>query len=299
MADSGAMSSRTLCALAVSLAACTGPRTAAAPGPSAERFLTVVGGAGALRVSDGGGGDGLPVVLLHGLGSELEVWRPVLDHLREHRRAVAWDQRGHGGSARAPGGYSIDALAEDLEAVRSALGLERVVLVAHSLSGAVATSYAGAHPERVAGLVYVDAIGDFGAVPREALQPTVEREAGYGPEQVRAAFDEMLDAKAKPATRAAVLASAARLDPPAFGALRRGLFEFRDAKRRLDAVRAPAIAIEAAAPRYGAVLASNTLGLPRTEVADVSHWLQLDDPGALNRALDAFLATVPITPRDR
>jgi len=290
------MTSRALaCTLSLALAACAGPRAAAPPAGGAERFVTVQGGAGALRVSDGGAG-GVPVLLLHGLGSDLEVWRPALAHLRETRRAIAYDQRGHGGSARAPGGYTLDALAADVEAVRAALGLERIVLVAHSMSGAVATTYAGAHPERVAGLVYVDAIGDFGGVPREALAPLAAREAGYGAAEVRAAFEEMIDAKARPATRAAVLASVARLDPPAFGALRGALFDFRDAKRRLAGVTAPAIAIEAAAPPYPTVLASNVLGLPRTEVAGVSHWLQLDDPDALLRALDGFLARLPAGP---
>jgi len=49
-----------------------------------ERIRFVQGGAGKLRVSDGGEG-GVPVVLVHGLGSELETWRPVLDRLRGGR----------------------------------------------------------------------------------------------------------------------------------------------------------------------------------------------------------------------
>ena len=68
----------------------------------------VEGGAGKLSVSDGGQGE--PAVLfVHGLGSELEAWRPELDRLRATRRVVAYDQRGHGASEKARDGvYTIE-----------------------------------------------------------------------------------------------------------------------------------------------------------------------------------------------
>lgn len=190
--------------------------------------------------------------------------------------------------------YDLKALVADLEAVRRALGLERMILVGHSMSGPLLTLYAGAHPETVAGLVYLDAIGDFHAVPREHLKPVIDREASpsFGARERRAAFDEMLGATVRPATRERVLVLAAldRIDPPAFASLRRGLFEFRDARARFAGYQGPAVAVEAAGSPYAAMMAGQVLGLQRTEVAGVSHWLQLDDPDAVNRALDAFLA---------
>jgi pimeloyl-ACP methyl ester carboxylesterase len=138
----------------------------------------------------------------------------------------------------------------------------------------------------------VDAIGDFRGVPREELQPVIVREASpsFGAAQRRAIFEEMLGAKARPATRAQVLAALGRIDPPAFSALRRCLFQFRDAGSHHARYRGAALAIEAAENPYAAVMASQVLRLQRTEVAGVSHWVQLDEPGAVNRALDAFLA---------
>ena len=246
------MTSIARCALAAFLAfGCAHPSRSRAPGAataSAERFLSVEGTAGRLRVSDGGSGEPA-VVLLHGLGADLEAWRPQLDHLRATRRAVAYDQRGHGGSDKARDGvYTLEALTADLEAVRRALGLGQMILVGHSMSGAVLTLYAGAHPQEVAGLVYVDAIGDFRGVPREELQPVIEREASpsFGALQRRAMFEEMLGAKARPATRAQVLAALGRIDPPAFSALRRSMFQFRDAGSHHARYRGAALAIEAA-----------------------------------------------------
>jgi pimeloyl-ACP methyl ester carboxylesterase len=164
------------------------------------------------------------------------------------------------------------------------------------MSGEVLTTYVAAHPDAVAGLVYVDAIGDFHAVPPEALQPLVEREASpsFGAAERRAALEGMLGPKARPATRQAVLASLDRMDPPAFAALRRSMFSLRDARARFSAYRGPAVAIEATENPYAASMAGEVLGIPLEHISGVSHWLQLDDPAAVNRALDSFLRGLPV-----
>lgn len=267
-----------------------------------ERLAYVEGGAGRLRVSDGGAGEPA-VVLLHGLGCDLEVWRAQLDHLRRQRRVIAYDQRGHGESDRARDGqYTIDALAQDLDAVMRARGLERAVLVGHSLSGAVLSRYAGLHPERVAALVYVDAVGDFSAFPRAAVDAELAKEQSpsFDAAARRAAISESLGPKAKPATRERVLASLERIDPPAYAALRRSMAEI-DARASFAPYRGPAVAIEAAdtPPQFRPVLAAQVLGLRRVEMPEVSHWLQLDDPERLNRELDAFLASLAPSPPNR
>jgi pimeloyl-ACP methyl ester carboxylesterase len=271
---------------------------APAAAAKAERIVWIDGKAGRLRVSDGGLA-GPAVVFLHGLGSDLEAWRAQLDHLRgAGRRAIAYDQRGHGGSQRASDGvYTIEALTDDLEAVRIGLGLDRIVIVGHSMSGEILTTYAGRHPDRVAGLVYVDAMGDAHALPRDQVAALVARETGpgFGAAERRAVFEEML-APARPATRAKVLASLDRIDPPAFGKLRKALLEFVDGKARYAPYHGPAAAIEVAGATWPGS-ASVVLGIPRTEVANASHWVQLDQPEPVNRALDAFLAKLPAPAR--
>jgi pimeloyl-ACP methyl ester carboxylesterase len=162
------------------------------------------------------------------------------------------------------------------------------VLVGHSLSGEVLTAYAGAHPEKVAALVYVDAVGDFGAFPREALEAEMAKEAGFGLGEWRREFEEMLGAKARPETRDRVLAALERTDLRAIGALRRDMIGF-SAKARLARWSGPALAMEAAENAYP-IRASQVLGIPRTPIPGVSHWLMLDAPAETNAALDAFLA---------
>ncbi len=101
--------------------------------------------------------EGVPLLLLHGFGNEAHIWDHFAPVVAPHYRTLALDHRGHGQSDWDPEGrYPIDALVEDVEAVTAALGIGRVVLVAHSLGGRVATLFAGRHPERIAGLVLVD-----------------------------------------------------------------------------------------------------------------------------------------------
>jgi pimeloyl-ACP methyl ester carboxylesterase len=254
--------------------------------------MSVQGGAGELRVSVGGAG-GIPVVFVHGLGADLEVWRAQLDHVRAAGfRAVAYDQRGHGSSDRPSDGvYTIGALVDDLDRVVNALSLRRFVLVGHSMAGAVISAYAGAHPDAVAGLVYLDAAGSFEAVPRGAVRDLIAADAARDAEGVRAAYVEMLGPKAREETRKRVLASAATLEPRAFASLRRSMIEApsHDAFARYHG---PSVAIETGAQPMP-FAASAALGVRRVVLPDVSHWLMLDAPGPTNAALDAFLETIP------
>jgi pimeloyl-ACP methyl ester carboxylesterase len=101
--------------------------------------------------------EGVPMLLLHGFGNEAHIWDDFAPIVAPHYRTLALDHRGHGQSDWDPeGNYEIDSLVDDVEAVTAALGIERLVIVAHSLGGRVATIFAGRHPERLAGLVIVD-----------------------------------------------------------------------------------------------------------------------------------------------
>src|SRR5712691_537051 len=245
-----------------------------------ERVRFVEGGAGRVRVSDGGEG-GVPVVLVHGLGSELETWRPVLDRLRGSRRAIAYDQRGHGQSDPA-GEYSIAALADDLGRVVEQLGLPQFWLAGHSFSGTVVSAYAAEHPDKVAGAVYVDAVGD--ASRGEMKEYFRRHDAGMTPERLKAAYGEMLGPKATQATRSAVLASVARMDLKAFAALRGDMGEF-DGLSAGRKYRGPRFAVEADG-EDNPFRASHLPGTKRIVIPGVSHWLMLDDPEATGRALE-------------
>jgi pimeloyl-ACP methyl ester carboxylesterase len=271
--------------VSIALACAAGQR----PPPRPEVVSMIQGPAGKLRVSDGGSGGGVPVLFVHGLGASWEVWRAALDHVRPERRAAALDLRGHGGSdaPATDAGYTIEALAEDVEAASRALTLPRFVLVGHSMAGAVLTAYASRFPEKVAGLVYVDAVGDFHKLPKEAVDKMLAEDAART--DLRPAYEELLGPKARPATREQVLASAARLPPSAFVALRRAMAAY-DAPADARGYSGPAACIEAG-DKPLPVLASALLPRARRRSLDgVSHWLMLDEPAAFARLLDDALS---------
>ncbi len=106
----------------------------------------------------GATGGGLPVVLLHGLAGSAAGWERVGRRLATCRRVVALDARGHGDSDWSGDAlYTGDAHFADVSRALDALRIDRCVLVGFSMGGGVAILTAGALPDRVAGLVVVDA----------------------------------------------------------------------------------------------------------------------------------------------
>lgn len=100
------------------------------------------------------------IVLLHGSNADLHTWQPWVNALRREYRVIRFDQRGHGLTGPAPDGdYSNAAFVGDVEAVADALGLGRFVLGGNSMGGGLTVAYALAHPDRLDGMVLVDAGG--------------------------------------------------------------------------------------------------------------------------------------------
>ena len=125
----------------------------------ASTFVTVAPGL-AVHVRDEGPRDALPIVLLHGSSASLQTWEPWVARLKSRYRVVTLDTPGHGLTGADPrGDYSSDHMLAVIDAVVTARGLKRFVIGGNSMGGGFAAAYAVAHPERVAGLVLVDAGG--------------------------------------------------------------------------------------------------------------------------------------------
>ena len=105
-------------------------------------------------------GTGIPILLVHGIGSSADTWQPVFDLLVEHGAAViAVDLPGHGESSKERGDYSLGAMASTLRDLLDLLGYERVHLVGHSLGGGISLQFAYQFPERVDSLVLASSGG--------------------------------------------------------------------------------------------------------------------------------------------
>jgi non-heme chloroperoxidase len=108
---------------------------------------------------------GTPVVALHGVTDSWRSFAPVLPHLPADLHLMALTQRGHGRSDKPAEGYRPADFAADAVAFLDTQGLERAVLVGHSMGSIHALRCAIDHPSRVAGLVLAGAKPWFGADP--------------------------------------------------------------------------------------------------------------------------------------
>jgi len=103
------------------------------------------------------GGNGYPIVFLHGGGLNAHTWDVVALMLRDRYRCIALDQRGHGDSEWSPAiDYGVETQVLDVEGFIDALKIERPVLVGQSMGGLNSMAYAVRHGDRLKGLVVVD-----------------------------------------------------------------------------------------------------------------------------------------------
>jgi len=120
-------------------------------------------------------GRGTPIVAIHGLTSNHTAWDPIADTLGDRHRLVAYDLRGRGDSDKPATGYHLAAHAGDLRGLFDHYGIERAIVMGHSLGGHIAVRFATAHPERVAKLVLFDGGLDVRAEILDSLQPAIAR----------------------------------------------------------------------------------------------------------------------------
>jgi non-heme chloroperoxidase len=106
------------------------------------------------------GGTGRPLVFLAGLGNTAHAFDKFAPELTSKYHVYGITRRGFGlSSAPTPANnnYSADRLGDDALAVLDALKINRPVLVGHSIAGEELSSVGSRHPEKVAGLIYLDA----------------------------------------------------------------------------------------------------------------------------------------------
>jgi pimeloyl-ACP methyl ester carboxylesterase len=129
----------------------------------------------ALYVTDTGG-RGRPVVYLNGAYADQSHWRRVIADLGSDYRHITYDGRARGKSKRSAD-YSFEACIRDVDAVLKARGVDRPLLVGWSLGGVLAWHWADRNPDRVLGVVCVDAfpVGVTGEEGREAIRKMFRR----------------------------------------------------------------------------------------------------------------------------
>src|SRR5215218_294516 len=111
------------------------------------------------------GGDGPPLLLVHGWPETWYAWRLLMPALAQDFEVIAVDQRGMGLSDKPSGGYDTGTLAGDLVALMDALGHERFTLIGHDTGFVISYALAADHPDRVERVALLEVPGSPGAAP--------------------------------------------------------------------------------------------------------------------------------------
>lgn len=298
------------------------------------RFITVEDDV-KLEVLDWGG-SGRSLVLLHGGNNNAHGFDRFAPKLTGSYHVYGMTRRGSGASSApvaAGGNYSADRLGDDVLAVIDSLGLDRPVLAGHSLGGQELSSIGSRHPEKVAGLIYLDAAyqyayydrskGDLFIEVNEVRRKLEHFQPGNMPQDPRPLIDELLETNLPELERTLRriqerFNAAPPKAPPASARLRPQIPPIQRAisggAQRYSNIRAPILAIYALQTVSGpegsrarsAGEARNQMkldqaqafetGLPSAKVVrlrDASHYVFQSNESDVLREMEAFIASLP------
>ncbi len=122
------------------------------------------------------GEGGVPIILIHGFGGDLNNWLFNHEALAATRSVYALDLPGHGSSTKDVGDGSVGFFAGILSGFMAALGIDKAHLVGHSMGGAIALAVAQNAPERVASLTLIGSAGLGSEIDGAYLEGFIEAE---------------------------------------------------------------------------------------------------------------------------
>jgi len=124
-------------------------------------------------------GKGKQILAVHGLTANCRCWDVIAAAVCPQHAIIAMDLRGRGLSDKPPKGYSEEHHIRDIHALMDHMGLERTVLMGHSLGGYISLDFAARYPERVEGVILLDAGADLSQEQWDkiglAIRPSIER----------------------------------------------------------------------------------------------------------------------------
>jgi len=245
-------------------------------------------------------GSGEAILLLPGVGADLQVWERQVPALAEHRRVIRMDNRGAGRSSAPNEPYTIDAMALDVIALLDHLDLDRTDVVGWSMGAAIAQVLAVDHPGRVRTLVLTGAFSRADDFIRLGLESWVEASrSNMPPEEVVRLASRMVCSPAFIDDRPAYDAYIGEwLDNPyaqsqyGFERQVQAVLAFQGAPG-LDGVDTPTLILvgedDQMVPRYFADELAGLIPGARLEVLPGGHSGFVEHPDEWNRAILDFL----------
>ena len=244
-------------------------------------------------------GAGRPVVLIHGLGWDRNLWLPQVERLSARYKVIAGDTRGHGDSDKPAGPYSIDLFASDWAALLDRLDVRGACVVGFSQGGMAAQILAARRPDLVSALVLVSTSGRFPDAGRENMEKRLAAQAAEGPEASARVAAESIFSEAwradHPAELERFVAWRAGQDQQALAHAMRATYGF-DATPLHGGIGVPTLVLAGSAdsltPAAGMRdIAAAVPGAAYAEVPGAGHMIPIERPDAFDRALGGFLDT--------
>lgn len=250
---------------------------------------------GAIGVIEAGGGDGAPIIFLHGVGSDKTVWTRQLAHFGVSRRALAFDYPGYGESDAWPGATRDDYASAILGAMDS-LDVDRAHVCGLSLGGVIAIALHAAAPSRCASLILADSFAvhpDGQAIfdRSEAASRTIGMRA-----LAEARADVLLGKTASPAIHDEVIDTMSRIDPAAY-VLGSAAVWLADQRIRAQAINVPTLVLvgdedSVTPPALSEQLTGLIPGARLQTIDGAGHLANLEQASAFNAAIDAFMSEI-------
>jgi len=250
-------------------------------------------------------GQGFPLVLIRGLGSNMEHWYEQIPAFSRQYQVVAFNNRGIGTSTAPPLPWSIREMAEDVAALIQAVAGGRAHVLGISMGGMIAQELALGWPERVASLVLTAThCGGAHKVPPSAETMDLFAKLVNGTtfaEQMegrKALFSlETLDNRPDVLERYAQVAAAYACPPEVMQGQWEAIQEF-DSFERLPMISAPTLVLAGADDRLvpqgnAELLAGRIPGAKLALIPQAGHQLVIEQPRATNAAVLDFLASQP------
>ena len=241
--------------------------------------------------TESGCGDAVPIVFLHGVGSDKSVWHPQLAHFGRSRRAIAFDYPGYCDSDPAPEGTSRDDYAAAIISALNELGVERAHVCGLSLGGVIAIAVHHLAPQCCASLVLADTFAvhpDGRAIYERSLAGSRAL-----PATAEARVDFLLAQPADAAVRREVVETMSRIDPAAYciGAEAVWLADQRD---RAAAIDVPTLVVcgeddQPTPPELSRALHAMIVGAKLEVIAGAGHLTNLERPDAFNAIVESFV----------
>lgn len=253
---------------------------------------------GAIGVLEQGAGEPLPIIFLHGVGSDKSVWRPQLEHFGRSRRALAFDYPGYGDSD-----LQADATRDDFAgamlAAMDALDIERAHICGLSLGGVIAIAIHAAAPDRCASLILADSFSVHPDGPG-ICQRSTEASRSMGMRALaEARVDSLLGSAATPELRAEVVETMAAIDPAAYRIGAEAVW-LADQRERARAIAVPTLVLcgtedRITPPSLSEALAGLVPGAELRLIERAGHLANAEQPAAFNAAVDRFLSGIEQT----